>query len=170
MSPRFVLPAVLVAAALTLTGCGSDGDSDSPAAAETPLASASATPSAKAKAGKGKKAKDAEAAPSVAPEVVVPSTSDSRTAFAPGDWQGSVVAALTKVDPRLTTDQVATIKKVRATCKQMETGMFSTKVVPIIMKRFSTAKIEVSYDMAEDIYSVLLGEACYTMVESPQTS
>jgi hypothetical protein len=48
----------------------------------------------------------------------------------------------------------------------METGMFSTKVLPIIAKRFSTAQLTVSHDMAQDIYAVLLQDACYNMKES----
>jgi hypothetical protein len=97
----------------------------------------------------------------------VPSTTDVKSQeIVAGDWQSRVVAALRRVDARLVIDQPAAVKKVRATCEQMETGMFSTKVIPIIEKRFSSKELTVTHGMAQDIYSVLLQDACYNMHES----
>jgi len=149
---------------LTSGGCGGSDDAPDAAAASTPAATVSPTPGAKA--GTPAKAKPAtKAKPTVPPEVVAaPSTTDAKSEqVLSGDWETKVVAALRGVDARLVTDQPAAIKKVRATCKQMETGMFSTKVIPIIVKRFSNDRLTVSQDMAQDIYSVLIQDACYLM-------
>ncbi|HUR72639.1 MAG TPA: hypothetical protein VMZ00_00080 [Sporichthya sp.] len=155
-----------VAAVLVLGGCGSDDDAP---AAETPIVVASATPTAEAgKAGKaGKATSGKKVAATVAPEVVVPTAADAtspRTNF--DGWRGRLVTELSKLDSRLVTSDEAAMKKVRATCKQMETGMFESKVVPIIQKRFSNSEVTLSYDVAQEIYSLLLQDACYIMNES----
>jgi hypothetical protein len=169
MSAQNRLPAALVVAGLLLTGCGgSNDDAPAAAAAAAPVAAAapSATPKA-AKVAKVAKVTKVSATPSVGPEVVVPSTTDVKSQeIVAGDWQSRVVAALRRVDARLVIDQPAAVKKVRATCEQMETGMFSTKVIPIIEKRFSSKELTVTHGMAQDIYSVLLQDACYNMHES----
>jgi uncharacterized protein YceK len=167
MSARRVV--LVLAALLVLGGCGSHDDAPDAAAAETPIAIASATLTAKAaKAGKAGKAKPGtKAAATVAPEVVVPTTTDAasnRTNF--DGWQGRLVTELGKIDPRLVTSDADVMKKVRATCKQMETGAFETKVVPMIIKRFSNAKVTVTYEVGQQIYSLLLQDACYIMNES----
>jgi hypothetical protein len=108
MSRRaFAAPVLL--AVMFLAGCGGAGD-DAPdaAAPATPIMTApSAIPTATFQpASGGKKAK-----PTVAPEVIVPSTTDatSQRALA-GNWEGRVVAALTQVDPRLVADQAGAVK------------------------------------------------------------
>ena len=152
---------------MIVAGCGGSGSGDDTpdaAAAASPLATASATPGAAAGAPKVK-AGGKTSTPSVAPEqVAAPSTTDAKSQeILVGDWPTQVVAALRKVDPRLVADQPSAVKKVRATCKQMETGMFSTKVIPIIEKRFSSKSITVSADLAQQLYTVLLQDACYSM-------
>lgn len=152
---------------MALAGCGgAKSDAPAAAAAASPLAPApSASPAGKAQTATSARAKPVK--PSVAPEVVLPSTTDARSqAVLAGDWEGRVTAALKQVDARLVADQPGALKKVRATCRQMETGMFSTKVIPIIEKRFSTAQLTVTQAMAQDIYAVLLQDACYNMNES----
>jgi hypothetical protein len=156
---------------LALTGCGgSDDAAPAAAAAETPLASPPATPIPEGKPlkpGKGEKAA-VSAAATVAPEVVVPSTTDAVSLQADGSWQSLVVQELRKIDPRLVTSDAAVVKKVRSTCVQMETGAFETKVVPIIIKRFSTATFTPTYDLGQEVYSILLQYACYHMNETPK--
>ena len=166
MSAR-VLPALVVTLALALSGCGSGADS--PAAAETaivPSPSAAAPASPAKAAAKQDRAAPAKPAATVAPEVVVPSTADIRSEAAPGGWQGTVVAQLRRIDPRLVTTSANAVAKVRATCEQMSTGMFVTRVVPVIVKRFSNAKLTVTEEMAQAIYGVLLQDACYVMGEA----
>lgn len=168
---RTALPALALAtslaATLALAGCGGSDDTTPTAAAGTvpPPASAAASPapttSAAAVPAAGKQAKPGK--PTVAPEVVVPTKTDVRSSAALTGWQARVVAALRQLDQRLVTDRPATIRKVRATCDQMATGMFETKVIPIIVKRFSTAQITVDEKLASAIYAVLLQEACYVM-------
>lgn len=172
MAARRVVLALV--AVLALTGCGgSDDAAPDAAAAETPLASAPATPIPAGKAlkpGKGEKKDDAAAAGGVAPEVVAPpSTTDAVSAQSMGGWEGLVVDELRKVEPRLVTSDEAALKKVKATCVQMETGLFETKVVPIIIKRFSTAKFTPTYELGQQVYSILLQYACYRMSEAPKT-
>jgi hypothetical protein len=168
MSAQNRLLAALVVAGFLLTGCGGSNN-DAPAAAAAATAAtpiATSAPSAKPKAAVAKKPK-VSATPTIGPEVVVPSTTDVKSQeILAGDWQSRVVAALRRVDPRLVVNQPAAVKKVRATCQQMETGMFSTKVIPIIEKRFSSRELTVTHGMAQDIYSVLLQDACYNMHES----
>ncbi len=168
MAGRRVVLALI--ATLALTGCGGSDDAPDAAAAETPLAVVAATPTAQpspaAKGEKGAKGGGAAAAATVAPEVVVPSTTDAVSARTSDGWQGLVVQELRKVEPRLVTSEGAAVKKVRATCEQMETGMFETKVVPIIIKRFSTATFTPSYELGQRVYSILLQYACYRMNEA----
>ncbi|MBA3742758.1 hypothetical protein [Sporichthya sp.] len=171
MAARRVVLALV--AALALTGCGGSDDAPDAAAAEATIASVSASPTANAdtadkpgKAGKGMKG--ASAAATVAPEIVVPTTSDAVSAQTLGGWQGLVVAELRKVEPRLVTTDGAAVKKIRATCVQMQTGMFETKVVPIIIKRFSTAQFTPTYELGQQVYSILLQYACYRMNETPK--
>ena len=167
-APR-VLPALVVSFVVALSGCGSGGDE---AAADTAIApipspSAPAAPVESAEsATKQDRAARATPAATVAPEVVVPSTTDARSEAALKGWQGTVVAQLRRIDPRLVTTSPNAIAKVRATCEQMSTGMFETRVVPIIVKRFSNAEVTVTDEMAQAIYGVLLQEACYVMGEA----
>ncbi|GAA0637642.1 hypothetical protein GCM10009547_47510 [Sporichthya brevicatena] len=164
---RTALPALALATALALTGCGGSTEETPTAAAGTtpPAASAAAIP-APAASGAAAPAAGAKAQPAkatVAPEVVVPSKTDVRSQAALSGWQAAVVARLRQLDKRLVPDRAATIRKVRATCDQMASGMFETKVIPIIVKRFSTARITVDKNLASAIYAVLLQEACYVM-------
>ncbi len=163
MDPRRAVWAL--AAALALTGCGGSDDAPAAAAAETPIANASTTPTAAAgpAATSEEGEKRTSAAATVAPEVVVPSTADAVSSQRMGGWQGLVVQELRKVEPRLVTSDAAAVKKIRATCVQMETGLFETKVVPIILKRFSTAQFTPSYELGQQVYSILLQYACYRM-------
>lgn len=160
------LPALTLAAALVLTGCGGDDDATPTAAAGTAVptvsAAASAAPSPSVLSSKAQP-KSGATSPTVAPEIVVPTYTDVRSEAALTGWQVAVVARLRQLDPRLVADRPATIRKVRATCEQMATGMFETKVFPIIVKRFSTTKIAVSEDLASAIYAALLQDACYVL-------
>lgn len=168
---RRVLASVPVVV-LLLAGCGPSASAPtavgSPApTTAVPTSSPSPGTPAGTTAAAGSKVSTKGARPSVAPEVVVPSTTDAKVAeVLSGDWQTRVVAALRHVDARLVTDDAVAVKKVRATCRQMETGMFSAKVLPIIEARFSNPKVTVTSEMAQDIYSVLLQDACYNMNES----
>jgi hypothetical protein len=168
MSRRALTVPVLLAVMLA-AGCGGAGgapDAATAAAAGPPTASAPApvatvtptgAPGVAAPSGK----------PTVGPEVVVPSTTDARSQeILGGSWEARVVSALRQVDPRLVANRRAVVQKVRATCTQMETGMFSAKVVPVIVKRFSTPSLTVTSAMAQDIYGILLQDACYRMNES----
>jgi hypothetical protein len=153
---------------LTAACNGSGGDTPVAAEKAAPAITTTAVPVAKFTEDTGKPAKKGSGIPTVAPEVVPPpSTTDAKSEqLLSEDWQTRVVGELTRVDARLVADKPATLKKVRATCKQMETGMFSTKVIPIIQKRFSSSALTVTAEMAQDIYSVLLQDACYIMDES----
>jgi hypothetical protein len=166
---RRALAAPLLLAVMLTAGCGGSGDA-APAAAETaaPAITTTSVPVATLTEDTGKPATKGSGKPTVAPEVVAPaSTTDPKSErLLSGDWKDQVVTELGRVDARLVADQPAAIKKVRATCKQMETGMFSTKVIPIIQKRFSSPTFTVSPEMAQDIYSVLIQDACYYMNES----
>jgi hypothetical protein len=169
MSRRIARRAALPLFALAiLTACGKPS-ADIPLAASTPTPALTASPLATLKPAAPAKPRKS-AAPTVAPEVIVPSTTDVRARQSFVGWQGLVMDGLRRVDPRLVTTEAQTLKKVRVTCQQVSTGMFETKVVPIIMARFSNAKVTVSHDMAEDIYSVLLEDACYKMAEAPSES
>jgi hypothetical protein len=166
---RRALAAPLLLAAILTSACGGSSDDAAPAAATTPapVITASSVPVAHFTEDTGKPGKKGSGKPTVAPEVIAPSTTDAKAQqVLAGDWETRVVSALRQVDARLVADQPAAVKKVRATCKQMETGMFSTKVIPIIAKRFSSTTLTVTPDMAQDIYSVLLQDACYIMNES----
>src|SRR4051812_3419052 len=147
---RRALAAPLLLAVMLTAACGGAGDEEAPAAATAvPTITASSVPIATFTEDTGKPAKTGAGKPTVAPEVVVPSTTDVRSEqVLAGGWEARVVSALREVDPRLVADQPAAVKKVRATCVQMESGMFSTKVIPIIEKRFSSRKFSVSAALA----------------------
>lgn len=161
---------VAVAAALVLAGCGSgDETPDAGGATTAPVASPASDGPASAAPTLSKKAK--KVAATVAPEVVVPSTADDvskapqQQAVLTG-WQGVTVQELRKIDPRLVANQQAALKKVRASCVAFESGMFETKAIALIQKKFSRAEFAVPEAMAQRIYQTLLQTACYVMNES----
>jgi uncharacterized spore protein YtfJ len=168
MPPFRVLAALVTVVALTGCGSGADDPQAVPAPATPSVSPVTSAPAAAS--GNSDKATDAKpkaggaaAGSAVEPEVVVPSTTDARSQAALTGWQGTVIEQLRRIDPRLVTDQATVIRKVRATCDQMSTGLFETKVVPIIVQRFSNAKIRVTEDIAQGIYTVLLQDACYVL-------
>lgn len=164
MAVRHVLPALAMAGALMLTGCGSSDDT-TPAAAATDVPVSSPAPTAEAaKPSQSKKAARAAApAATVAPEVVVPTTTDPVSQQSLGGWQGVTLAGLKRLDARLVTDEQATLARVRAACDAFSSGLFQAKAVDLVRKKFSTATLKLNQDQAEMVYQVILRDACYPM-------
>lgn len=171
MAPRHVLPALVAAGALILPACGSE-DAAAPVAT-TPVASPSpvvaAAQAAPATAGEsggngasGQKGNRAAAA-TVAPEVVVPTTTDPVAQANLGGWQGATLASLRQLDPRLVLDEQAAIRRVRSACEAFSTGLFQAKAVELVRTKFSTKTLRLTEEQAELVYQVLLREACYPM-------
>lgn len=163
-----------VTAAVVLSGCGSGSDADTSAAAAAgpPLpattSGTSVAPTAET-ALPPKQPKKGGAA--VAPEVVPPRTTDDVTRSAQQQavltgWQGVTVQELRRIEPRLVTDQLATLQKVRSSCAAFESGMFETKAIVLVRKKFSTAAFNVPEAMAQRIYRTILQTACYVMSAS----
>lgn len=176
MAVRRVLCALVVSVTLALSGCGSDTGPDDAAAiddtaatgAQAPAAqatarSADAAPTGKAKAGKA--GAGGSPAPTVAPEVVVPTTSDAGVRPVSGSWQDVTLAGLKNIDLRLVADEKLAIKRVRAACEAFSSGMFAEKAITLVKAKFSTAQFQVTQDLAGEIYQMILQTACYVMNE-----
>jgi hypothetical protein len=166
MAVRHLLPALVATAALALTGCGSSGDGPRGApATEVTVTAPSPSPTPKAAPpDKDKKAPNpATPAATVAPEVVVTTTSDAVSQQSLGGWQGVTLAGLKRLDARLVIDEQATLQRVRAACDAFSTGLFQAKAVELVRKKFSTRTLKLTQDQAEMVYQVILRDACYPM-------
>src|SRR4051794_19014120 len=98
MSRRLLAAPLLLALMLT-AACGGSGGA-APVAAETaaPAITTTSVPVAKLIEDTGKPAKKGSGKPTVAPEVVVPSTSDAKSQeILAGDWKSRVVFELRRV-------------------------------------------------------------------------
>lgn len=166
---------LLVTAAVVLSGCGSGGDADAPATAgagtSLPATTTSGTSVAATAETAGPPKQPKKGPAPAAPEVVPLRTTEDVTRSAQQQavltgWQGVTVQELRSIEPRLVTDQQATLQKVRSSCAAFESGMFETKAIVLVRKKFSTAAFAVPEAMAQRIYQTILQTACYVMNES----
>lgn len=172
MATHRVSPALAVASALVLGGCGADGDATPDTAAIATVTanatgvappSARATKAGSAKAGTVKNGTPGKQPAPVAPDVVVPTSTDAVSRPAQGGWQGVTLANLKRLDARLVVDQQATITRVREACNAFSIGMFQADAVALVRKKFSASTLKLTQDQAEMVYQVILRDACYVM-------